>query len=622
MTDYTLWDVIEPWIVLVVLLLPLIYAERWVHRHLFGIGYLISEDKVSATRLFYVIFAPGVFLHEFIQYLVAGALNVPIKKLTGWPEEQDNGILRLDFIVVEQEETDAIRAALVAASPFFIMSVLVWYISTQVLDLTQVTIALGEADLTALGTAINGVLQTPNFILWTYLLFAVANSMLPKREEARGFPLILGVGAAIAGGMLILGLDAVLLETFGGPVADTMGLINIAVATILVLDIFMIVLLGFLEDSLERWRGYKMDYSFGSEVEMPAAKSQRARRKKRVAGSDEPLEAGDLLPSIYNLDLPLPSPSDKPKTARPAKPVTVSSAGSRPSSLGNRAASSARPAAKEASSRGGTGSGRPSVVRQGSLTPIENESSFRRRPGSERGTSAAANTSNRARPASTNAANEADEKPTSPARPSGFSRPSNAGSGASPFNRARGAESSDDGDNDKPARPSGFSRPSNAGSGASPFNRARGGESSDDGDNDKPARPSGFSRPSNAGSGASPFNRARGAESSSDGGNDKPAQPSGFSRPVNASSGASPFNRARGGESSSDDDNKPARPARPTGAFNRSATAGNRNQFRPAPRPTQRQTSPDNEEDDADLRFDDIQDDDADLRFNDILDDD
>ena len=103
MQEYDFLSIISPWLALVAILLPLVYAERWVHRHFFGIGYLLSKDKMSATRLFYVFFLPGIIIHELVQYLVAGALNVPIKRIVAWPDQQENGILRLDFVVVMQK---------------------------------------------------------------------------------------------------------------------------------------------------------------------------------------------------------------------------------------------------------------------------------------------------------------------------------------------------------------------------------------------------------------------------------------------------------------------------------------------------------------------------------------
>jgi len=93
-------DLLTPWLLLAAAIIPLVYVERWIHSHLYGVGWLLTNDKKSATALYYVILFPGVFVHEFTQWLVAGALNVKTRRVTSWPEGQDNGTLRLDFVQI------------------------------------------------------------------------------------------------------------------------------------------------------------------------------------------------------------------------------------------------------------------------------------------------------------------------------------------------------------------------------------------------------------------------------------------------------------------------------------------------------------------------------------------
>ncbi|MFP4324068.1 MAG: hypothetical protein ACLFTK_16555, partial [Anaerolineales bacterium] len=264
--SYDFFALLEPWVILVCILLPMLYAERWIHQHTFGIGYLLTKDKQSATRLFYVFFLPGILVHEFVQYLVAGALDVPIKKITTWPDTQENGTLRLDFIVVEQDQTDPVRAALVAATPFFVMAMIVYFISTQILDLQDFAASFTSGDVTVIVAEFEEVFATTDFVLWFYLLFVVANSMLPKKEDRRGWPLILGVGGLVMAAMVLVGLDNVLLETLAGPVTEGLNLVNTALVTILVVDILAIFILGLVEDTLEAWRGFKMDYTSGEQL--------------------------------------------------------------------------------------------------------------------------------------------------------------------------------------------------------------------------------------------------------------------------------------------------------------------------------------------------------------------
>ncbi|MBZ0308518.1 MAG: hypothetical protein K8I82_20800, partial [Anaerolineae bacterium] len=328
--DY--FSLLTPWLVLVAIFVPLMMSERWVHQHFFGVVYLLTKDKRRATRAFYVAFFPGIFIHEFVQYLIAVVLNVPIKKGFNWPEQQENGTLRLNFVVVERDKTDVVRAAIVAAAPLILMMVIIWQISTRVLALDDLLAVFGSGDITLLWKEFTGLFKTGDFILWFGLLFTIANAMIPKREDAQGWPLILSVLSVIILIMLVIGLDEVLLETWQGPVTNTLEHVNTALFLVLMMDVAAIFILGIIEDSLERLRGIKMDYSGGGNLTRP-------RDLKREPGSDLPYPKGEPLPSIYNFLLPVPDPSDKPPRPRPAatpepqRPAVTA----RPSALASRA---------------------------------------------------------------------------------------------------------------------------------------------------------------------------------------------------------------------------------------------------------------------------------------------
>ncbi|MCL4877360.1 MAG: hypothetical protein KJ064_11925, partial [Anaerolineae bacterium] len=328
--DY--FSLLTPWLVLVAIFIPLMMAESWVHQHFFGVVYLLTKDKLRATRAFYIAFLPGIFIHEFVQYLVAGALNVPIKKGFHWPEKQENGTLRLNFVVVERDKTDPFRAAVVAAAPLMLMMVIIWQISTQVLALDELLVALGKGDIAILWKEFIDLFKTGDFIIWFYLLFAIANAMIPKREDAQGWPLILGVMIVVIVVMVAIGLDEVLLETWEGPVINTLEHVNTALFLVLMMDVLAIFTLGMVEDSLERLRGIKMDYSGGENL----TRARGEKEIKREPGSDLPYPKGEPLPSIYSFVLPIPDPSDRlprPRLAEPEHP----SVAVRPSALASRA---------------------------------------------------------------------------------------------------------------------------------------------------------------------------------------------------------------------------------------------------------------------------------------------
>lgn len=312
-------DLITPWITLILILLPFIGAERWLHQHMFGVGYLLTGDKGTATGFYYIVFFPAIVLHEVIQYFVAGIFNVPIKKLEIRPQSQDNGTLRYDFVTIDRAKTDRVRSSIVGGAPFIIAATLFYFISTEILDLHSIIDAFSSGTIRNVGGAIQDQFNTPDFWLWLYVLFALSNGMIPTKEDRDGWGLIIGAIVGITGLFLFLGLDEVLIETYQGPVRDGLELVTVSLTIILCIDIVAILFLGILEDSLERIRGFKMDYS-GPEASTKAADG-------RLPGSNKPIPKGELMPSVYNLELPIAEPPAKPNP-KAVQSAAASEAGS------------------------------------------------------------------------------------------------------------------------------------------------------------------------------------------------------------------------------------------------------------------------------------------------------
>ncbi|NLX09727.1 MAG: hypothetical protein GXY36_08740 [Chloroflexi bacterium] len=314
-------DLLSPWIGLGVVLALLVLAEKWIHSHLYGVGWLLTNDQRSATALYYVILMPGVFLHEFTQWLMAGALNVATKRVVAWPEAQADGTLRLDFVQIRRASW--LQSAIIGAIPLITGTALIWVISNHILNLEDFIAALDTRDLALIGAAIQDLGSTPDFYLWLYLMFAISNGMFPTPADRKGWPLLLGIFAACIAFLVVIGVGEVLLETFTGPVAHTVEVLTTAFGAVLTVEVLAIVAIGFLEEILERATKRKFDY--GSH-----ARAARARQP----GSSLPLPPGVPLPSIYNLQLPVPDPSDPRIRARKARAMSAAAPQTAPAPAG------------------------------------------------------------------------------------------------------------------------------------------------------------------------------------------------------------------------------------------------------------------------------------------------
>ena len=314
----TFGHVLTPWLILAAVLIPLIYVEKWIHAHLYGVGWLLTNNKKSATALYYVLLFPGVFVHEFTQYLVAGALNVRIKRVIAWPEAQDDGTLRLNFVQIKQ--ANRLEAAIIGAAPLFTGLGLVWVISNHILNLDNVLSALATGNINVLGPALRQLVSKPDFYLWLYLMFAISNAMLPTPADREGWPLVIGLFAVAIGFLVIIGTGAVLLKTFTGPVAHGVDRLATAFASVLAVEIPGLLLIGVGEEILRRIT--KREFQYGEERVRGAT--------ARQPGSSDPLPPGAPLPSIYSLPLPVPVPSEGPAPASAARrpsPVAVPASG-------------------------------------------------------------------------------------------------------------------------------------------------------------------------------------------------------------------------------------------------------------------------------------------------------
>src|SRR5215468_1135718 len=96
------FDLFIPWIIFAGVVFLLAGTQRWIHRHLFGMGYVISNEKSTATLLYYLALMPGVLLHEMSHYLVAGMFHIRHKKFNMIPKAQEDGSLEMGFIELEK----------------------------------------------------------------------------------------------------------------------------------------------------------------------------------------------------------------------------------------------------------------------------------------------------------------------------------------------------------------------------------------------------------------------------------------------------------------------------------------------------------------------------------------
>ena len=100
---------------LLLMLGPLLFAQRWLHREIQILFLLLTRKPVIALGLFSLLFFPGVLLHELSHYLVARLLGVRTGRFSLLPSLMADGKLRLGY--VETAGSDVVRDALIGTAP-------------------------------------------------------------------------------------------------------------------------------------------------------------------------------------------------------------------------------------------------------------------------------------------------------------------------------------------------------------------------------------------------------------------------------------------------------------------------------------------------------------------------
>ncbi len=228
----------------VLMLVPLIYLQRLLHREIQAVFLILTRDAALTMGIFSLIFLPGVFLHELSHFLMAKILRVPTGRFSIFPRALPDGRLQLGY--VETARADIVRDSLIGAAPLIAGTVLVAYVAVYRLDMRILwdTFRNGQFSLFWLG--LSALPRVSDFYLWFYLTFAVSSTMTPSESDRHAWlDLVIALGILFSvtllfgAGPWMLTNVAPLVSDFLSSVAVIFGL-SAAVHAILLLPIALI----------------------------------------------------------------------------------------------------------------------------------------------------------------------------------------------------------------------------------------------------------------------------------------------------------------------------------------------------------------------------------------------
>jgi len=186
----------------VLMLVPLIYLQRLLHREIQAVLLIITRDAQLTIGIFQIIFLPGVFLHEASHFLMAKILRVPTGRFSVIPRALPDGRLQLGF--VETAQSDIVRDSLIGAAPLIVGTLFVAFVSVYKLEMRVLWDTLRNGQLEMFWMGIGFLPRVKDFYLWLYLAFAVSSTMMPSASDRHAWlELVISVGVLFAIALLI-----------------------------------------------------------------------------------------------------------------------------------------------------------------------------------------------------------------------------------------------------------------------------------------------------------------------------------------------------------------------------------------------------------------------------------
>lgn len=309
--------------------------ERWLHQHLFKVGWLLTKDFRTTTVLFYVLFLPGIILHEASLFFAASFLNVRAERALTFPQVQEIADLKLNFIKLSNR-APRWKIALIEFAPPLVGILVISLIASGILDVTSALTVMRTGDLRDVSTGWGMLVAKPDFWLWVYIMFTVANTMTPRFTAQRALRpalIFLGVmGIALAAAGL---LDQVLAPLIT-PLAQFINVLAAMFGVTVALNTGAIFVLGVIEQTIEYFTGNSAEFVRGRLIAKSRAEilAERQAERERIARQKDAEKkrtpnALEGLPSVYRLPFPIPPAPEtrsaaKPDVAPPPKPPTPS----------------------------------------------------------------------------------------------------------------------------------------------------------------------------------------------------------------------------------------------------------------------------------------------------------
>lgn len=228
----------------IITLLLLTWLSNQVNLHLQICLLQITRSQDLTMVIFFLIFMPGVFIHEMAHWSMARALGLKTGKFSVWPKRKGRYI-QLGSVAVQRG--GVWLDSLVGMAPLILGSIVLGFLSHRVFNAYQVTDAIVAGRI---GLGIEALLQALNqtdSALWIYLIFVIGNAMMPSitdRQPMKPLILYLVLASVI---YLFIGLPLGPIQQFFAILSQPLADLSSAFIFISILDLLVLAPLLLIE---------------------------------------------------------------------------------------------------------------------------------------------------------------------------------------------------------------------------------------------------------------------------------------------------------------------------------------------------------------------------------------
>jgi hypothetical protein len=184
-------------------LLLLAWLSRQLSLQIQLLLHLITRNGDLTIILLFLLLLPGIVIHEAAHWVAAHLLGLKPSKFRVWPKKQRQHI-GLGSVSVKGGQLW--QESIVGMAPLLAGSALLALIGEHIFNAQQFSLALGEQRWLESVTVFQRALLAPDGILWAYLLFAIANAMMPSASDREPLRPLLLTALLILGFYLLIGL--------------------------------------------------------------------------------------------------------------------------------------------------------------------------------------------------------------------------------------------------------------------------------------------------------------------------------------------------------------------------------------------------------------------------------